>query len=72
MKKMKICKHKWHFMEKDYDGRGLVYKYTESFGYHIDHVEPITKTFAIFVCEHCGKLKKVEIENKEVNYVTTS
>ena len=62
--KDKKCKHKWHFMKRDYEGGAICYKYTKSLGYVIDHIEPITKTFAVFVCENCGELKKVEIENE--------
>ncbi len=62
--KDKKCKHKWHFMEKESDG-GTVYKWGRLGIYPCDYI-PSKKTFAVFVCEFCGELKKVEIENENI------
>ncbi len=62
--KDKMCKHKWHFMQKGYEGGETSYGMGKSGFIMPVHYEPIRKTFAVFVCENCGELKKVEIKNE--------
>lgn len=60
--KDKKCKHKWHFMKRESDG-GTVYKFSE-LGIYPCSYEPAKHIFAVFVCEYCGELKKVEVKNE--------
>ncbi len=60
---MPICKHKWHFMEKEIIGGDVLLDPTlDEWG--LFHITPISKILAVFVCEKCGEVKRVEIKPK--------
>jgi len=61
--KKQNCKHNWNFMEKEFIGGEPIYEET-----HLGCVpvgrKPIKKILAVFVCEKCGEVKRVEIKQK--------
>ncbi len=56
---VKKHKHRFHFVEKVFEGGGTTFRWM--FGHYvpIDSKEP-TKAFYKFVCEYCGKIKFLE------------
>ena len=61
--KKQDCKHKLHFMEKEFYGGTTIYEETHLGVIPIGH-KPIVKILAVFVCEKCGEVKRVEIKQK--------
>ena len=59
----KGCKHKWHFMEKEFYGGDIIYAETH-LGLIPTGKKPTKKISAVFVCEKCGEVKRVEIKQK--------
>jgi len=62
MKKNKNCKHKFHLLIQE-DNSEVSYQNLGIAGV-FPIIEPATKFYVVFVCEYCGKLKKVEIQNE--------
>jgi len=63
--KEKKCVHKWHFMEKEYVGGGVRFKYFHLGGFLPIELKEPTNTYAVFVCGKCGATKNVELKENE-------
>jgi len=57
----KKCNHKFHFIEKVFEGGGITYVWKGIAGYIPIKYEETKKIFYKFYCERCGKVKLVEV-----------
>jgi len=64
--KNKKCNHKFHFIEKIFEGGGITYEWKGIAGYIPTKYEKPSKTYYKFYCEKCGKIELKEVSQDEI------